>query len=197
MLPMQVKESWNKWLGNLHLIRKASISRNWFPDNLSFNHDVVKFQLHAFCDASNSAFKCVIFSRWWYNDRAEVKFMIEKCRTVVTSQANWIISRKELEAAKICSELMLQVENRVCRLKCSKNYWTDFKMFLGWIANSDLNLSLVKRRIDTIFRVAPSSAWKYVNTSKNPAEIGTHDGAFKISQLIDLWLNRPSFLLHK
>ena len=107
VLPMEVQECWNKWLGTLQLIRKVSIPRNCFPDNLPFNHDAVKFQLHAFCDASNSAFSCVILLRCWFNDRVEIKFMIWKCRVVLTSQANWIISRKELEAAKICSELML------------------------------------------------------------------------------------------
>ena len=89
------------------MIREVSIPRNCFRDNLPVNHDAVKFQLHAFCDASNTAFSCVIFLSCWYYDKVEVKFMKGKCRMVLTSQANWIISRKELEAAKICSELML------------------------------------------------------------------------------------------
>ena len=198
VLPMEVQECWNKWLETLQLIRKVSIPRNCFPGNLPFNHDAVKFQLHAFCDASNSAFSCVIFLRCWFNDRVEVKFMIGKCRVVLTSQANWIISRKELEAAKICNELMLQVENALSHLNCSKHFWTDSKVVLGCITNSDLNLSrLVKRRIDRILRVASSGAWKYVNTSENPADIDTRDGAYKRSESIDFWLQGPSFLLQQ
>ena len=124
--------------------------------------------------------------------------MIGKCRVVLTSQANWIISRKELEAAKICSELMLQVENALSHLNCSKHFWTDSKVVLGWITNSDLNLSrFVKRRIDRILRVVSSGAWKYVNTSENPADIGTRDGAYKRSESIDFWLQEPSFLLQQ
>ena len=69
-----------------------------------------------------------------------------------------------------------------CRLNCNQHFWTDSKVVVGWITNSDLNLSrFVKRRIDKILRVAPSSEWKYVNTSENLALatvlIGTRDGA--------------------
>ena len=78
---------------------------------------------------------------------------------------------------------MLQVENALCHLNCSKHFWTDSKVVLGWITNSELNLSrFVKRRIDKILCVAPSSAWKYVKTSENPADIGTRDGAYKRSE---------------
>ena len=37
-----------------------------------------------------------------------MNFIMGKSRLVLTHQANWVVSRKELEAAKICSELMSQ-----------------------------------------------------------------------------------------
>ena len=52
----------------------------------------------------------------------------------------------------------------------------------------------VKRRVDRIHLVAPASAWKYVNTSLNPADVGTRWQSVKKSG-ISTWLEGPKFLL--
>ena len=62
--------------------------------------------------------------------------------------------------------------------------------------NSDLMLArFVKRRVDSILSVAPSSAWKYVSTAQNPADVGTRETSYNNSYFVDLWLNEPEFLL--
>ena len=53
----------------------------------------------------------------------------------------------------------------------------------------------VKRRVDSILSVAPSSAWKYVFTAQNPADVGTRETSCNNSYFVDLWLNGPDFLL--
>ena len=117
-----------------------------------------------------------------------------KCRVVLTSQSGWVISRKELEAARMCSELMLQAEKALERFKCNKFFWMDSRVVLGWITNPDLNLScFVKRRVNKILRVASNDAWSYVSTKENPAEVGTRDGAFKKSDSVIVWLEGPKF----
>ena len=64
-----------------------------------------------------------------------------------------------------------------------------------WITNPDLHLPrFVTGRLDKILRVAPSSAWNYVHTSLNLADVGTRDGASKSSKSVGLWLQRPTFL---
>ena len=69
------------------------------------------------------------------------------------------------------------------------------RVVLGWITNSDLNLSrFVKRQVDKILRVAPNDVWNYVSTEENPADVGTRDGAFKKSDSVKLWLEGPKFL---
>ena len=68
-------------------------------------------------------------------------------------------------------------------------------MVLKWIINPDLHLPrFVKRRVDRIHLVAPASAWKYVNTSLNPADVGTRWQSVKKSGL-STWLEGPKFLL--
>ena len=54
-LSVDIQDSWKKWLGTLSLINDFSIPRNCLPD-LEFDFAVAKFQLHGFCDASDSTF---------------------------------------------------------------------------------------------------------------------------------------------
>ena len=163
---------------------------------MNFETESAKFQLHGFCDASNSAFCCVVYLRCIFDDRVEVKFILGKSRLVLTHQNNWVISRKELQSAKMCAEVMLLAQNSFSYIDCSIHFWTDSKVVLGWITNSELMLArFVKRRVDSILSVATSSAWKYVSTAQNPADVGTRETSCNNSYFVDLWLNGPDFLL--
>ena len=69
-------------------------------------------------------------------------------------------------------------------------------MILKWITNPDLHLvRFVKRRVDKILAFFAPDAWRYVNTSANPADVGIHENACKNSELIKLWIEGPSFLV--
>ena len=59
-LSADIQDSWEKWLTTLSLINDFSIPRNCLPD-VEFDFAATKFQLHSFCDASDSAFSCVIY----------------------------------------------------------------------------------------------------------------------------------------
>ena len=80
-------------------------------------------------------------------------------------QANWVISRKELEAAKICNALMSQATESIRHINRITHFWTDSMAVLGWISNPDLKLArFLKRWVDSILCAAPNEALKYVNT---------------------------------
>ena len=114
----------------------------------------VKYQLHSFCDASNYALSCVVYLRRIVEDRSDVGFLMGKSKVVLKNQVNWIISRKELEAAKLCAELMRDISDSLKYLGCSLYFWTDFQVVLKCIVNPALRLvRFVKRRVDKIYRV--------------------------------------------
>ena len=50
----------------------------------------------------------------------------------------WIISCKELEAAKFCAELMKDVSDSLKYLGCNLHFWTDSHVVLKWIVNPAL-----------------------------------------------------------
>ena len=147
VLPLKVQDDWKKWLGNFNLLREITIPHNCLADNLRVFLKENNFQLYAFCDASN----CVVYLKCVDYNKTVVKFLMGKSRVVLTSQSGWVISRRELEAARMSSKLMLQAEKALKRFNCNKLFYTDSRVVLGWITDPDLNLSrFVKRRVDKI-----------------------------------------------
>ena len=111
---------------------------------------------------------------------SEVGFLVGKSKLVSTCQNGWVIFCKELEAAKLCSEMMLLSLKALHHLKYSKYMWRDSQVVLKWIINPDLHLvRFVKRRVDKIWGAAPANAWNYVYTSLNPADVATREDVCK------------------
>ena len=136
--------------------------------------------------------RCIINGRWW------VVFVLGKAKVVLINQTNWVVSRKEVEAAEVCTKLMKDVSKLLQHLGCSLHFWSDSQVVLRWITNPDIHLPhFVKHRVDRIFLVASADAWSYVDTSLNPADVGTRVESFKWSGSHSLWLNGPDFLLQR
>ena len=193
VLPDDTRKDWKKWLASLGLLDEFSIRRNCLPDCAP--QSTSSYQLHGFSDASNSAYSCVIHLRCWNTGNCKVSFVLGKSRLVLTHQVNWVVSRKELEAAKFLSELVFQACEALQQLHCSIHLWTDSQVVVKWLTNPDLNQPrFLRRRLDKIFRVAPSSAWNYIHTSLDPADVGTREGANRNPGSVSLWLRGPTFL---
>ena len=62
ILPDNVQNTWRKWLATLNVLDKFSISRYCFAKSVGAGSEgTAVYQLHGFCDASNSAFSSVIY----------------------------------------------------------------------------------------------------------------------------------------
>ena len=96
----------------------------------------------------------------------------------------------------MCAELMQTASKSLQHLACSLHFWSDSQVVLKWIINLDLHLPrFVKRRVDKINFVAPVSAWSYINTSLNPADVGTRIDRVKKLGGHSRWLAGPDFLV--
>ena len=151
------------WIAEFNALSSVSLDRYCFPKaEIPCADDSVKYQLHGFADASNNALSCVEYLRCRVNGKAAVSFVFGKSYVVLCHQSNWIISRKELEVAKMCSEVMLHAQAGFKDLSCEVKFWTDSQVIHKWIINSDLHLSkFVKRRIEKIYRdfAKPRRCW--------------------------------------
>ena len=137
----------------------------------------------------------VIYLRQFVEGKAQVSFLMGKSRLVLSNQSNWMISRKELEAAKTCSELVLLAIKALHHLPVTIHIWTDSQVVLKWVINPDLHLArFIKRRVDKILLVSSPDAWRYLHTAVNPADVGTREGSIKRNEAVDLWLHGPAFL---
>ena len=196
-LPDNIISDWNAWIVSLKTLSPVSIDRYCFV-----NHDVPSkddnenYQLHGFCDASNKAFSGVVYLRRIVNGHVSLSFILGKSRVVLQHQSNWVISRKELEAAKLCSELMLVARKALRNLSCCVKFWTDSQVVHKWITNPELRVAgFVKRRVDKILLASSPDAWGYVSTALNPADVATREKNFKNVDSLNMWLKGPEFLL--
>ena len=197
ILPGDGLSNWIAWAVSVEPFLGYFVPRCCFPeDGAEIEKSKVSYQLHGFSDPSNSALSCVVYLRRVVEGRRScVAFIQGKSRVVLVNQSNLVISRKEVKAAVMCSELMKSVSESLQHLGCGLHFWTDSHVVLRWIINPNLNLPrFVKRRIDKIHSVASAEIWKYVNTCSNPADVGTREDSFKKSPGHTLWINGPKFL---
>ena len=197
-LPKDMMIDWSAWLCLVRPISEVSIPRYcfWEAETETGDDESVSYQLHGFSDASNDALACVVYLRRLIGRRSNVAFVHGKSKLVLLSQTNWTISRKELEAARLCSELVFAVSKSLQHLSCSFHLWTDSQVALKWIVNPDLHLPrFVKRRVDKIHLMTSACDWNYVQGSLNPADVGTREGSVRNSDSFALWLRGPPFLL--
>ena len=155
-IPDNIRRDWKSWVDSINPVKHVSLPRYCFGNKeVSENNPPVIYQLHCFSDASDCAFSSVVYLRRVIREQSSVAFMQGKCNLVLSNQKNWVISRKELEAAKLSSELMLSIVKSLSHLSCSLHFWTDSQVALKWIVNPDLHLPrFVKRRVDKIHLVA-------------------------------------------
>ena len=91
----EVKKDWKRWLKTSSMLNEFCIPRNFFLEHAELRNDA-EYQLHGFCDASDSAFSSAIYLRGISAGKAQVSFVIGKSKLVLTHQKGWVISRKEL-----------------------------------------------------------------------------------------------------
>ena len=151
-------------------------------------------QLHGFCDASNSAYSLVVYSRALHEGKWYVNFVLGKFKLVLEHQKGWVISHRELEVAELLSQLMRSTSKILGDLDCFIHCWTDSLVVLKWIVNPDLSLArLFRRRVDKNHLVNSPDVWSYVGTSYNPANYQTRESSVKQPGSMVSWPEGPTF----
>ena len=159
-LPENILKGWIKWVNIIGSFAGLSISRYCFLEGLMMENDEnVAYQLHGFCYASNQSLSFVVYLRRKINGHSCVAFVQGKAKFVLVNQTSWVKSRMELEAAEMCTKLMLDVSKSLQHPGCHLYFWSDSQVVLRWIINLDLHLPrFVKRRVDRILSVASADA---------------------------------------
>ena len=188
-LPDEQKEQWLKWTDDIHNLTSIEVPRQYFFAN------VIKIQLHRFCDSSQQAYAAVAYLRGLSaNNGINTAFLMAKSR--VAPLKTTTLPRLELLAALLGAKLF-QYLNKTLELVNSSEvmYWSDSQIVLSWLSSNKQLQQFVRTRVHKIQEITSSQTWRFCPTSMNPADLITRG----VSTIIfndkkKLWFEGPPWL---
>ncbi|XP_039456650.1 uncharacterized protein LOC120433807 [Oreochromis aureus] len=190
-IPAEMAQTWQKWVEDLVLLNKFSISRCVTPKGFG---EIKSAQLHHFCDASETGYGAVSYLRL-SNSKQEVcvSFIIGKARVAPLKQVT--IPRLELAAAVLAVRLdkMLSVE---LNLNLSESvFWSDSTTVLQYIANTTTRFkTYVANRVSIIHALTKVEQWRYISSKLNPADAASRGMTVCCFLKSSTWISGPEFL---
>ncbi|XP_070549159.1 uncharacterized protein [Ptychodera flava] len=185
---------WQTWKTSIQDLEEVKIPRCYVPAEFG---KVTHRELHAFADASEIGYGCVIYIRQVNaNGDIHCSFVFAKAR--VTPLKKVTIPRLELTAATLAVR-MVAIVQRELDFKIDKTlYWTDSTAVLKYIMNDKARYhTFVANRVQIIREASVPEQWHYVDTKVNPADLASR-GVKTTRELNDSdWLCGPDFLWQK
>ena len=176
-----LKNEFIKWLSDIPLLKHVEVRRPIGDGNLS---------LHAFGDASGSAYATVIFARVENEDGVTVTLLSARSR-IAPKQAT--IPRLELMAAAITARLASTTASSLTRPILKTVFWLDSTTALAWIKRDMQWGTFVWNRVREIRSLSKKDDWRYVPTDLNPADLPSR-GCSAARLIESEWWSGPSWL---
>ncbi|XP_055584778.1 uncharacterized protein LOC129737643 [Uranotaenia lowii] len=191
LIPEDIHKRWEKWIALFPQLNETRIPRAYFPSWTS--RDLGALQLHAFVDASESAYACAVYLRAEVAGRVECTLISAKAK--VTPLKTLTIPRAELMAALIGSRLIDNIVKDHSLEITRRIVWTDSRTVLAWIT-SDLRRynQFVSCRIGEIIEKTNPSEWRWIPSKLNVADDATKWGAGPDLAAASRWWSGPKFL---
>ncbi|KAG7307359.1 hypothetical protein JYU34_007543 [Plutella xylostella] len=188
-LPEDIATKWTSLRQDIQLINIIEVNR-W----LGTTKNNQKVELHGFSDASNKAYSAVIYCKVTTDNQTTITLAAAKARLAPLNKT-CSTPRLELMGAKLLSELMEKVQSSLTNYALEKYCWVDSTAVLGWIQGEPGRWKpFVSNRVKAITEAIPSSCWRYVNTSENPADCASRGLTNQQLQVHGLWWQGPSWL---
>ena len=161
------------------------------PRQLIFTQEV---ELHAFSDASGSAYATVVYVVSRLDTTPISNLLIAKVKIAPIKELS--IPRLELMGALLSSRLLKFVVNTFNNILIFKNIyaWSDSQVTLQWLHSQKQLPTFNQNRVDEIRKNIPSAEWKYVPAEYNPADLASRGSDYKYI-FSKLWGSGPPWLL--
>lgn len=182
-IPADLANTWKDMTSELEQVQTTEI-----PRKLIENLDPGNCELHAFSDASPTAYGCTVYLKSGNN----VSLIIAKTRLKPLKETT--IPRMELLGAITACRLAKYTQEALKGIiTLQKQFiWIDSQIVLHWI-DSDKKLPVfVKNRIDEM-KTFPGE-FRYVNTKDNPADLLTRGISAQELKESKLWWSGPRWL---
>ena len=192
-VPEAIQKIWLQWRSELPLLLRKGMPRCYFPKNVQ----IVSFQVHGFCDASEDAYAGIVYLRM-VDSTGAVHISLVMAKTKVSPIKRLSIPRLELCGAQVLAKLLHHVRG-IFQVPLTEVYaWTDSTIVLNWLTGNPRRFkTYVGNRVSEIVDQVPPDRWSHVVSADNPADCASR-GIFP-SQLIEheLWWTGPAWLLLK
>uniref|UniRef100_A0ABD2W5E6 Reverse transcriptase domain-containing protein n=1 Tax=Trichogramma kaykai TaxID=54128 RepID=A0ABD2W5E6_9HYME len=153
------KTEFTSWVNELHFLKELELTRYIGEGELT---------IHAFGDASASAYSAAIFARVENEKGVSVQLLNAKSRIAPKTNT---IPRLELMAATIEARLANTVVRGLTREVSRIFYWSDSTTVIAWIKR-EANLNLfVRNRVEEIRKLTHRDNWNHIAGEFNPADL--------------------------
>ncbi|XP_053698951.1 uncharacterized protein LOC128745910 [Sabethes cyaneus] len=187
----ELYERWIRWTSFFPLLDTLRIPRCYFLPGLPTGNP--NLQVHAFVDASEQAYCCVIYFRLEVNGSIQVSLVAAK--TKVAPLKTLSIPKLELKAAVLGVRLMNTVINSHTLTFCRRYLWSDSTTVLAWIqSNHRRYQKFVAVQVGEILMVTEPQEWMWVPTKLNIADEGTKWRSDPNFRSDSPWFVGPCFL---
>nr|XP_054770423.1 uncharacterized protein LOC129278240 [Lytechinus pictus] len=186
-IPDEYRTRWLKWKDCLPMMSNFRVNRCFKPSD-----ETNKFQLHHFCDASESAYGVVSYLRMT-SKRGQVHCSIILAKSRLAPLKRMTIPRLELMAATLAVTMDKKIRKELDFSMSESVFWTDSTIVLHYIGSKNKRFrTFVANRISAIQDASEPRQWRYVNTERNPAD----DASRGVSpdKLTGRWVQGPDFL---
>ena len=195
-VPGAILETWLSARRDLPVISRVSIPRCVFTSNTP-TPSRPTVELHAFCDASETAYSAVIYTRVRFADDSYfVSLLTAKSRVAPVKTLS--LPRLELSGAVLAAKLVQSTTLALSQLDVNISRviaWTDSTIVLSWLASYPGTWGcFVANRVSLIQEQVSPSHWKHVPSEQNPADCASRGKT--ATELLDfsLWWNGPNWL---
>lgn len=192
LLPGELLTAWQDWENELQYLDNIRLPRCYVSP--AMDNAASKREVHIFCDASQRAYGSVGYLRTEDTEgNVEVAFLTARSRVAPKRQLS--MPRLELCAALTGAQLA-DVLTRELTVAISRVVmWTDSTTVLAWIQSDSCRFKVFAgTRIAEIQELTDSQAWRYVETSENPADDLTRGKSLQDLSGENRWIHGPLFL---
>lgn len=156
------------------------------------------YELHVFCDASESAFGAVAYVRMTAvqpedGKIANCSFIMAKTRLAPLKQLS--IAQLELQAAVLDCRLAATVKQAMTYRFARSVYWTDSQIVLAYIRHESRRFhTFTANRISEIHDSSDRDEWHHVPGHINPADACSRGASGATLSDLSSWWEGPDFL---
>ena len=187
------KERYEKFVSEIKDLNGIHMPRCLFERGTK----VTRVEIHAFSDASASAYGCFVYLRAIYETgEVSVRFIASKAKVCPIKKQS--IPRLELMAAhllaKLVNNIKVTLSEELGDTPIAQFYWVDSLTTLCWIRNDKVWKQFVRHRVSDILSYSHREELFYCPGKDNPADLSSRGtNGCDLSQTF-VWWEGPSFL---